>query len=274
MGTQLKVPLRPVNNSQPQMHLLQVLALVPLVAGSKIASRASMPTRMTAPVRRSLSSRLNKVVARSDVEAPAEPATPEPEIKQPWKLAAGTAPMGPYFDPLGFTKGKSESELKRFREAEVTHSRVAMLAMLGFMFQEALLDRPLFFKEGLGAIEGPAIYHFQEVSERFPLFWLATIPFFAFHENLRARKGWQDPTKGGDLFGMKDDYEPGDLNFDPFGAYPIDSKGQQAMKNKELNNGRLAMLGVAGLAAQELIDGKTLWQDLHVTDMMPPHGPV
>merc|ERR1712146_35036 len=63
----------------------------------------------------------------------------------------------------------------------------------------------------LGGIKGPAIYHFQQVSERFPLFWLATIPFFAYFENIRARTGWADPTKGGPLFGLKEDYQPGNL---------------------------------------------------------------
>jgi len=201
-------------------------------------------------------------------EIPAEP------VRQPWKYPAGTAPFGNYFDPLGISKDKTESEMKRIREAEVTHSRVAMLAFLGFFFQEAILDRPLFATKELGGITGPAIYHFQQVSERFPGFWLATIPFFAYFENLRARKGWQDPTKGGDLFGIKEDYEPGDLGFDPFSAYPLDSRGRAEMKNKELNNGRLAMLGVAGLMAQELVNGKTLYDSLNLGALMPPHGPI
>merc|ERR1719217_403250 len=34
----------------------------------------------------------------------------------------------PNFDPLGFTKGKSKDEVYRLREAELAHSRVAMLA--------------------------------------------------------------------------------------------------------------------------------------------------
>merc|ERR1711939_880535 len=37
-----------------------------------------------------------------------------------------------FFDPAGFSEGVSSSELKRYREAELTHGRVAMLATLGF----------------------------------------------------------------------------------------------------------------------------------------------
>merc|ERR1712159_966255 len=46
------------------------------------------------------------------------------------------------FDPLGFLDGKSELEVNRFRECELTHGRVAMLASLGFIVQEKF--HPLF----------------------------------------------------------------------------------------------------------------------------------
>ena len=40
------------------------------------------------------------------------------------------------FDPWGFTAGKTELEINRLREAELTHGRVSMLASLGFIVQE------------------------------------------------------------------------------------------------------------------------------------------
>merc|ERR1719310_1739703 len=46
------------------------------------------------------------------------------------------------FDPWGFLAGKSELEVNRFREAELTHGRVSMLASLGFIVQEKF--HPLF----------------------------------------------------------------------------------------------------------------------------------
>ncbi|GAB5367560.1 hypothetical protein AAMO2058_001240800 [Amorphochlora amoebiformis] len=257
-----------------------VLSLSCLASSAPLTSIRSPPAvrpGVTAG-RSSIGSRLNKIVTRSTTEATEAPGAPaeiqasEP-VKEPWKYAAGTAPLGPYFDPLGISKGKTESEMKRIREAEITHGRVAMLSVLGFLFQEALIDRPLFWSPDKGYVTGPAIYHFQEVAERYPYFWLATIPFFAYYENKRARFGWQDPTKGGDLFGIKEDYEPGDFGFDPFNAYPIDSKSQRDMKNKELNNGRLAMLASVGFMAQELVNGKTIGDNLGFDKLMPPHGP-
>lgn len=242
----------------------------PLVARSRTTMRAPLGARRS----RNMAARSEDPAAVQPMEVtPVAPVQTEAPMKQLYKYATGTAPMGNYWDPLGLSKDKSESEMKRIREAEITHSRVAMLAFLGFLFQEALIDRPLFSTPELGPITGPAIYHFQEVAERFPFFWLATIPFIAMAEHKRALLGWQDPTKGGSMFGLKDDYIPGNLGFDPTGAYPADAKGRQEMQNKELNNGRLAMLGVAGLMAQELISGKTMYDGLNLGSYMPPHGP-
>ncbi len=52
-------------------------------------------------------------------------------------MPGALAPMG-FFDPLGFAAKADEKTLKRYREAEVTHGRVAMLAVLGFLVGEAV----------------------------------------------------------------------------------------------------------------------------------------
>merc|ERR1719316_2651524 len=46
-----------------------------------------------------------------------------------------TAPLG-YFDPLGFLDDKTKEEILMFREAELAHGRVSMVAGLGFLVQE------------------------------------------------------------------------------------------------------------------------------------------
>ena len=51
-------------------------------------------------------------------------------------LGGGEVVPGGVWDPAGFTKGKSELEVNRYREAELTHGRVGMLASLGFLVQE------------------------------------------------------------------------------------------------------------------------------------------
>lgn len=41
--------------------------------------------------------------------------------------------------------------------------------------------------------------------------------------------------------GLKEDYMPGDLGFDPLGLMPKDEESLATMQTKELNNGRLAV---------------------------------
>jgi hypothetical protein len=54
---------------------------------------------------------------------------------------------------------------------------------------------------------------------------------------------------------LKVDATPGDFNWDPLNLKPKDAEKYKVMKTKELNNGRLAMLAVAGIVAQELATG-------------------
>ena len=57
---------------------------------------------------------------------------------------------------------------------------------------------------------------------------------------------------------LRPEYTPGDLGFDPLGMAPKDEAGMLSMKNKELNNGRLAMIALAGICAQEVITNSEL----------------
>ena len=79
----------------------------------------------------------------------------------------------------------------------------------------------------------------------------------------RAVKGWTSP---GDVLGtgrtLKEDYFPGDVGFDPLGLAPEDPDEFLELHTKELQNGRLAMLGWAGMVAQELVNGKEIFVNL------------
>ena len=70
------------------------------------------------------------------------------------------------FDPLGFADGATLGEMKRYREAEVTHGRVAMLAALGFLVGENF--HPLF---GTAGTELLAIDSLTEVRKVLPQFF-------------------------------------------------------------------------------------------------------
>ena len=158
-----------------------------------------------------------------------------------------TAPFG-YFDPLGFAKDLSPSELMLRRESELAHGRVAMVGALGFLVQESF--HPLFSE-----VDGPAISHLKQLtySSNGQLAFAVLGMAIGFAELARARYGWvapKDLVEGGSR--LKEGYIPGDLGFDPLGMKPTNSADYLSMQAKELNNGRLAMIAVAGMVGQEL----------------------
>lgn len=51
----------------------------------------------------------------------------------------------------------------------------------------------------------------------------------------------------------------GNLGFDPLGLTPKDSKEFDLIRTKEINNGRLAMIGIAGIIAQELVTSEKVF---------------
>merc|ERR1712220_14985 len=58
---------------------------------------------------------------------------------------------------------------------------------------------------------------------------------------------------------LKAEHTPGDYAFDPAGLKPTNAVELKDMQTKELNNGRLAMIAVAGMVGQELAtSGKLL----------------
>lgn len=110
-------------------------------------------------------------------------------------LPGAVTPFADGFDPLGLATDKSIEELKYFREAETTHGRVAMLAVLGFLVQEGPINfHPLFDAGGKNV--GPAIYHLDYVRAVLPSFFTLLATFIGFAEVQRALKGWEAPTEG------------------------------------------------------------------------------
>lgn len=91
-------------------------------------------------------------------------------------------------------------------------------------------------------------------------FWEILTLFIGIAEAGRASKGWVEPGNG--LFQLRSNYTPGDLSWDPLGLKPTDAAGLKDISTKEINNGRLAMLAIAGFVVQEEISGKTIAEQL------------
>jgi len=165
-------------------------------------------------------------------------------------LAGITGPLG-FFDPLGFSADCSAGKLLFYREVELKHGRVAMLAALGILVGEQW--HPLWG----GNIDLPAYITFQFT----PLqtFWPAVVAAIAIPEVFSVFT-FEGPEKQvPELWAIKEGREPGDFSFDPLGLKPTDPKDLMEMQNKELNNGRLAMIAAAGMIAQELVTNQKLF---------------
>ena len=172
-------------------------------------------------------------------------------------LPGALDPVG-FFDPLGLAEKATDATLKRYREAELAHGRVSMLAVIGFLVGEKVEGSSFLFD---ASISGPAITHITQVPDGF---WAVIIAFIGAYEASRAEAGWVDPADCPvDQPGLlRDDYMPGDLKFDPLGLMPEDPEEFLIMQTKELQNGRLAMIAAAGFLAQEAVDGKGIVEHL------------
>merc|ERR1719484_279588 len=172
----------------------------------------------------------------ADVAVTPEAPPPFDPVEFAKTLPGITGPLD-FFDPAGFCsqEGITEGKIRFYREVEIKHARVAMLAAFGFVVAEQF--HPLFG----GSIDVPSYIAFQET----PLqtFWPTVVFIISIAE----------------VFSVFTFQNPGDLGFDPLGLKPTDAAELAEMQTKELNNGRLAMVGIAGMVVQELVSGQKLF---------------
>ena len=163
--------------------------------------------------------------------------------------AIGGEPLN--FDPAGFLEGKSQLEVNRYRECELTHGRVGMLAALGFLVQEKF--HPLFSGDG-----GPAI---DQIPALPVWLWVVMAGGIGAVEATRINIAFaplEDGPKGPQAkSALRADYTPGDLGFDPLGLAPEDPAEFLEMQEKELAHCRLGMIAAAGFLAQEAVTDQT-----------------
>ena len=135
---------------------------------------------------------------------------------------------------------------KFIREAEIKHSRVAMLSAVTIPTIE------LFNGNNQG------IYELSH--QPLPFQYLA-LTIFGMSEFGQLFKAYEFPESTNTWFKIKDSHTPGEYSFDPLN---ISSNSELLAKNKdqELFNGRIAMLACAGFLAQELLTDKTILDTL------------
>ncbi|CAL1163793.1 unnamed protein product [Cladocopium goreaui] len=157
---------------------------------------------------------------------------------------AGTGGPFPedFWDPAGITNGKSKEEILNLRAMELKHGRVAMLAVLGwfhvaagyhiigdYAVGEHLDNNPL-----VNLTQMPMGGIWQVVFTIMCLEWVTT-----YVCKPPAEKPW-------DILGWSDILIEDEKS--------IWNQFRKA-ENQELNNGRLAMMGITGLIAQDVLFG-------------------
>ncbi|CAM9277203.1 unnamed protein product [Choristocarpus tenellus] len=147
-------------------------------------------------------------------------------------MVGASAPLG-FFDPMGFSKGPVE-RLNNYREAELKHGRIAMLAVTGWLTQESY--HPL-YNGGLSS--NPLKAAFELPAEG----WAQIIAFIGLMEFVISKIKSSPGYIPGDYLGTTDLVDgEADPNWVSF-------------QTKELNNGRLAMFAIMGLITHNMLTG-------------------
>jgi len=164
-----------------------------------------------------------------------------PAVVYSLELNGVTKPLG-YFDPLGFSTGKSVSQRLWLREAELKHGRWAMLSATAIPVMESVSHTP-----GIHSLDNTT-----------PEIQTAFMTLVAASEFQSMLNGWNTPFKNtNEIFTIKDDYNPGDFELKVSKTFK--NKDADFMSNAELNHGRLAMIGSLGMIAQELVTNQPLF---------------
>jgi hypothetical protein len=158
-------------------------------------------------------------------------------------------PVG-FFDPLGLSKGITEEKFNRWRTVEIKHGRVCMMAFLGFIWQQGVGHFP-------GYISHSPDLKFSDIPDGVAA--IGAVPGLGWAQIL-----WFAGLLELGMFSVKTQRAPGAFNFyrpggPELGGYPGVTDENRAQKlTIELQNGRLAMLGVFGLLCGDVVAPGTM----------------
>jgi hypothetical protein len=175
-----------------------------------------------------------------------------PFLKRPAMLD-GSLPGDRGFDPFNFSS--DAAALQWYRNAEVKHACLAMLAAVGWPLAE-LFHKNIASSLDLNSLlvnhdRVPSVLN-GGLSHTSPAFWVAAIGAAATAEAILAAEERQSSK-----------LNPGDLGFDPLGLGGKTDEQKHFMQEAELFNGRLGMLAITGFAIQEW------WLQNSVVDQIP-----
>lgn len=162
------------------------------------------------------------------------------------------------FDPLGL--GSSPEQLAWNVQAELIHGRLAMMGVAGILFTSLAhasgADIPEWYEAG-------KVYLDRHPEVSFGALLWSTIAICGWAEFKRLQDIRNPGSQGdGSFLGITDDFKgvsngyPGGKYFDFMGLSRGDAAKYEEYKQKEVKNGRLAMVAFLGFAAQYAATGK------------------
>lgn len=159
-------------------------------------------------------------------------------------IGGATKPFG-NFDPLGLSKIGSDETLAWFRAAELKHSRVAMVAVTGYMVQASGAHFPGMLSSDV-SFESLSKMNPIDAWEVVPLAGKAQIFAVIFCAELSAETKGTHYTKGGPL---------PEVVFPKFDFSNVNPDTLATKRNRELNNGRLAMIAIMSYISAHNVPG-------------------
>jgi len=228
------------------------------VAPVAAVKKAAPVVKKAAPaVKRVVSSSSDATIIAADVFASGVDSVALPLTKAPYTLD-GSLVGDVGFDPFGFSTIKTgsqflgdafEDNLKWYREAELMHGRIAMMAALGFVFPGLIGTLPGNEWTGVDAYSytNPleALYKAPGLAIQQIFCFMAVMEFFRIKRIQEKGASYEAGDFG---WGQGEDrWNPYKFNYTP--------EEYKEKQLQELKNGRLAMMGVLGLYLQANASG-------------------
>jgi hypothetical protein len=180
-------------------------------------------------------------------------------------LAKDLNPAVGFYDPLKLSEGEfwgtsNEATIGFLRHAEIKHGRVAMAGFVGFIVHSNGIHFPWKVPgdELCGQVSAPELWYNLPYAAKAQI--ITAIGIFEWWGELRLEEGQKHYMRGGKP-GYFPSFEglPHPVPFDLYDPFKLNKNKSDEWKAKrlsaEINNGRLAMIGLMAFLSEEAVPG-------------------